>query len=434
MKFADALSERLDRASIAPTGSLPAVAGWRISVYEGRQLQIGVVDNELAGVYSPAAVRKSLSGSIYLVWADGRISNASLQRETLSEFEERLLEWRDAAYEDANAPPLLAPAAYPEVQLYDPAIELLLESGGERIFAILRKSREQIQPFGVQFLDASASVSSGRSLLRNSQGLDLEERQTSFGFGLSADGIYHNGYGRRQPIDDAEVDRLIQDVGQTTQQLKRDGALAAGSQEVVLTPGLTESFLGTFLLRNFSGSLVANRQSGFSIEDFRSQRRLLRTDLSILLDPFRPFEGSTERCTGEGVPSRRIFILRNGRLQTPLLDLKYAGITGFPPTTGGSAALLPDTAGAMDDLVASVNSGLLVYQVLGMHTQDAGSGNYSLTAQQALAIRAGQVTGRVKATIAGNFLENLRDPESAYGWDPHEYNPGMRLRCKVTVE
>src|SRR5206468_1954422 len=158
-------------------------------------------------------------------------------------------------------------------------------------------------------------------------------------------------------------------------------------------------------------------QSSFQLDDFRAGRRVLRSDLSLLLDPLMPFEPSTESCTSEGVPSRRFYAIRDGRLQTPLLDLKYARMTGFPATPGGAALFLPEEASTIDDLVASVDHGLLIYQVLGMHTQDAASGNYSLTAQQALAIEGGEIGGRVKATIAGNFLDDLRDPETAFGWD-----------------
>jgi PmbA protein len=434
VSYADALTDLLERADAAPSAGRPALAGWRFAVYEGRQLQIGVVDNELAGVYSPAAVRRQLSGSIYLIWADGKISNSNLQRETLDTFEERLTEWRGSAYEDPQAPRLLPPTARPEVQLYDPAVEAMLDSGGERLFAILRQSQRQIKDYTVEFLDASASLASGRRILRSSTGLDVAEQQTSFGFGISADSLYHNGYGRRTPIDDAEVDRLIRDVGETTQQLKQPGSLQSGGREIVLAPGIAESFLGTFLLRNFSGSLVANRQARYTLEDFRMQRRVVRPDLSVLLDPLQPFEAHTESCTGEGVPSRRTYVLLDGRLQTPLVDVKYAQITGFPPTPGGAALFLPLEASTFADLIGSVEEGLLVHQVLGMHTQDATSGAYSLTAQQTLTIRDGRLGGRVKATIAGNFLEDLQDPDTAFGWDPHEPNPGMRIRSKISVE
>jgi PmbA protein len=187
-------------------------------------------------------------------------------------------------------------------------------------------------------------------------------------------------------------------------------------------------------LRNFSGALLANRQSGLTIEDFYQQRRVVRADLSILMDPLQPYAASSERCTGEGVPARRFYILRDGRLQVPLVDVKYGRLLGYPPTPGGAALLLPATGGSFEALIASVEQGLLVYQVLGMHTQDAISGNFSLTAQQALAIRDGQLGGRVKSTIAGNFLEALRDPATAFGWDPHEPNPAIRLTATVNVE
>ena len=40
----------------------------------------------------------------------------------------------------------------------------------------------------------------------------------------------------------------------------------------------------------------------------------------------------------------------------------------------------------------------------------------------------------VKAVLAGNFLDNLRDPETRFATFRYELNPGAMIRCAVTVE
>jgi len=77
---------------------------------------------------------------------------------------------------------------------------------------------------------------------------------------------------------------------------------------------------------------------------------------------------------------------------------------------------------------------LLVYSLLGMHTQDGTSGRYSVGAPKSLVIEGGELKGKVKATIVGSFFDNLTDPRTRFGWDPYEDNPALEIHCEVIVE
>jgi PmbA protein len=72
--------------------------------------------------------------------------------------------------------------------------------------------------------------------------------------------------------------------------------------------------------------------------------------------------------------------------------------------------------------------------VLGLHTQDRSSGNYSLSTSQAVLVRNGKIQGRVKATLTGNLFEQLRDNTLRMVSFPGQHSPGFALPINVTLE
>jgi PmbA protein len=439
--FTEQLTELLRRAEQGAWADVPKLRGWRFDLAHGRSVSLSIVDNKLGSVYGPATARDSLSGGLYLIWDDEKRSNASIDRLTVPEFEERLAEWRASAYTDERAPDIRQPdPTYPEVEMYDPQIETLVRGDTELLFKILKTGYDElIGQSGVEFLDAGSSASSSIRHLRNSRGLDISYPGTYFSYSFYADSLYGNGYGKRRLAPEEELNRILKDVRETTAYLKQEGAFEANpsGNRIVLDTGLTASFIGQYIGSNLSGSGVANRQAAYSLDDFKANKQVIREDISLVIDGTRPFEPSASRVTSEGIAGGRGFMVEKGKLITPALDLKYAGITGFAPTPGGSMYLELDDGGvrqSMDELVKGVDKGLLIYSVLGMHTQDSTSGRFSLSAPRCLVIQNGEVKGKVKVTLNGNFFDNINDPRSRFGWHPNEDYPAMELTCQVVVE
>jgi PmbA protein len=120
---------------------------------------------------------------------------------------------------------------------------------------------------------------------------------------------------------------------------------------------------------------------------------------------------------------------------TPLLDLKYARRLGLTPTSNPSAMDTLFFEGppsiAYDQALATATGGALVLSVLGVHTQDFTSGDFSLSAPQTLAIGAGGVAGRLRATISGNVFELLRSAKLSLVRFPGEHTPGLLVHCRL---
>jgi PmbA protein len=439
--YADQLVALLEKAAQGAWADLPKLKGWRFDVAEGRSVSLSIVDNKLGSVYGPATARDSLSGGLYLIWDDEKRSNGSIDRLTVPEFEMRLREWRNSAYTDERAPDIRQPdPSYPVVEMYDPQLEPLVQGETELLFKILQAGEKELRGAGgVEYLDAGASASSSHRFLRNSKGLNVSYPSSMFNYSFYADSLYGNGYSKRRLAPAEELGRIIADVREVTAELKKTGRFQAdpAGSRVVLDTGLAGSFIGQYIGGNLSGSGVANRQSAYSLDDFKENKQVIRQDISLVIDGTRPFESSASRVTSEGIPGGRGPLIERGKLITPALDLKYAGITGFPPTIGGGLYIEIADEGprrSFKDLVEQVDNGLLIYSVLGMHTQDSTSGRFSLSAPRCLVIRDGHLEGQIKATISGNFFDNINDTRSRFGWDPHEDNPAMEITCQVVVE
>ena len=434
--YTERLTELLRQAERGEFGDIPAIAGWRYDVGDGRSVGLSVVDNKLGSTYGPPSARDGLSGSIYLVWSDGARSNSNLDRRTLDTFAERLQEWRASSYQDAQAAEIQEPKPANKVAVYDSKVAEIVTGDTGILFAIMQQAERQLRPTGVEFLDAGSSAGMSVRFLRNSKGLDLSYPSTSFGFSVYADSLYGNGYSKHRICDQTDIDRVIADVADMTAELKKEGSYTSGQKQVILDPGVAESFWGTYIASNISGSGVANKQAAFSLDDFRNGKQVMRPDLSLVIDGTRDYEPSSSIMSSEGIPGGKLAMIDHGKLVTPSLDVKYAGITGYAPTPGGGLFLIADgyEDKTFKDLYQTLGDGLLVFSVLGMHTQDSTTGIFSLTASQALVIADGKPQGKVKATLSGNFFDIMQHDSTGFGYDPHEENPALLMTCRVTVE
>ncbi|MDH3592977.1 MAG: peptidase, partial [Planctomycetota bacterium] len=75
--------------------------------------------------------------------------------------------------------------------------------------------------------------------------------------------------------------------------------------------------------------------------------------------------------------------------------------------------------------------GIEVWSVLGLHTLDGSSGDFSLSAPHALVMNDRGPVGRRASTFSGNLYDALRDPETFTVRVPGETLPAVVLRARV---
>lgn len=411
MPFATALAERLRALAATPDSPDMAIDQWRLVVDTGTSTELGLKENHMGGPYEAPNRVTGTRGEAYIRWRDGRVSTGTVDRTTLENLGEDLALWRQAAYEDEFAPDVLGAQAIPEVPIYDAEVAELVLERQEPLFELLERVRRELQPYEAERVSGSVTVSTSRRHLITSRGLDHVSEGTSFGAYADADHrVYDTLSLRRRPTSD-EVGAMIRSVGETNRLLRREATVAAGAQPILLTPFVAEAMLNKYVLGNLDGQRVLNGQSAFSLEQFTHQAEVFHPGFNLAVDPLTPLSPGAYALTREGVPARRLALITEGRLQTPLLDLKHAKKAGLEPTPfprGASSLRVGGPTAPFDEVVKGMASGLIIYQILGLHTQDGARGNFSLTVSQGLVVENGEIRGHAKAIIAGNFLDAMR--------------------------
>ncbi|MDZ4734956.1 MAG: metallopeptidase TldD-related protein [Rhodospirillaceae bacterium] len=204
--------------------------------------------------------------------------------------------------------------------------------------------------------------------------------------------------------------------------------IASSSMPVVFDPRVANGLVA-HIASAANGSAIA-RGTSYLKESMGS--RILPKGLSVIDEPDRVRGLNSMPFDGEGIATRRLAIVEDGTLASWVLDLATARQLGLettgharrgtsgPPSPGTSNLYLAGGSGSVDELIADIDRGLLVTDLMGFGINIV-TGDYSRGAAGFL-IEKGRISGPVsEVTIAGNLkdmLANMRaagDLEFRYG-------------------
>lgn len=151
------------------------------------------------------------------------------------------------------------------------------------------------------------------------------------------------------------------------------------------------------------------------------QGQLVFSDaVTLVNDGLMPGGMGTTPFDGEGVPSRKTILIDGGFLAGTLYDSYYArknnaestgsALRGIksPPSIGVSNLYLETGRKTYDSLFDGISKGILLTDLMGLHTANPVTGDFSLGASGIL-IEAGKLTRPVRGfAVAGNVLELFR--------------------------
>ena len=185
-------------------------------------------------------------------------------------------------------------------------------------------------------------------------------------------------------------------------------------------------------------ALYANRaRKGESAYSDKVGEMVAQEDISIYDDPTLPNGPNSGSIDDEGIPSSRTDIISKGQLQNFLYD----SLTGSefserstgnalrvsrlgqdrqfkePPVISARNFILEGTEKRLDDLIGEVDDGVLVNAVLGAHTSNPASGDFSVSCPRIVRIERGELTHSVAAVMLGGNLPSLFGRVSGLGDD-----------------
>lgn len=272
---------------------------------------------------------------------------------------------------------------------------------------------------GIIVTSGSFSRSAGKRLIMNTNGVEVEESSTGIsGFAdvITTKGDVSTAYdfaiSRSNNIDFAAIGRNAAELACRSQQ---GISIEPHRTDVILHPFAFADLLGSAFIPSIDAD---NIQKGRSNLKGRLGEQIATTKLSITDDGLLDGGIETGRSDDEGVPSQRTKVIEEGIFRSYLYDTYTAGkdnvkSTGnasrgsyFSTPSVGPRNFIIDYPGL--DVVADTDKGVYVNTVIGAHTANSISGDFSVEARNAFTIKDGQIDKPVKSLmISGNIFEML---------------------------
>jgi PmbA protein len=327
--------------------------------------------------------------------------------------------------DEGHAFPL--PEAYPDIPgMYDECLAGIAENVKvdralelERL--VLAADRRVQRVRKATYGDATIAVD-----LRNSLGVAGSYRETSVSASIAAlaeeggDSQMGWDFGFSPRYDGIRIEEIAR-----TAAAKATGQLGARKVPTMCCPAILDNYVATEILEVLAPAFLAeNIQKGKSLLAGREGEKLFADCLRIRDDGLLPGGMATAPFDGEGVARQDTLLVKDGVLLGYLYDT-YCGRRAGRPATGNAARggvkgpprmginnfFIENGAHTPAGLTEGIGRGLLVTNVMGMHTANPISGDFSVGAAGFL-IENGTITQPVKGVaISGNILELFRSVE-----------------------
>ena len=312
-----------------------------------------------------------------------------------------------------------------DLDLYDDSVEKL--STEEKIELALRSEQaaRSVSPLITNFEGGGFDSSSGTVILANSLGFAGEYRGTKCSIATvpvaTENGKMQRDYWydvRRKMAEMESPERIGERAARRA--LRKLGARPVPTQSVpvVFEPNIARDLLGD-IFQAVSGESIF-RKASFLVGQLGE--RVANERVTIIDDGrirgavgSRPFDG-------EGLPTRQTVVIRDGILESYLLNTYTArklglkstgnasrGLVGTPGVDAGNILIKPGSA-TQSEIIKAVSKGLYVTELMGFGVNIV-TGDYSRSAS-GLWIENGELTFPVQGvTIAGNLKNMLRSIE-----------------------
>jgi PmbA protein len=403
-------------------------------VYQSRSLSRPVFfeANRLKQLESAQA-----EGLALRLWREGRpglvVAYGSVEPQTLVE--------RALALSDLNEPEQIELASSSQTVYPDLGVTVSVEqlvAWGKQAIALVRDAYPDV------LCEADWECEAETIRLLNSQGLDCGYTDTTLGCSLSAEWIrgddflsVYDGQTQRNCLD---PEALARQVLQRLDWARENTVSLNGRVPILFTSKAADMLWGT-LQAALNGKQVIEGASPWSD---RLNEQVISENLTLSQHPnIGPFSCPFD---DEGTPTRPITFIDSGVLKLFYADRTVgrtlgSGTTGngFRPGMGSYPApgmfnliVAPGTRSnlvtkSLDELIASMEDGLIVDQMLG---GGAGiSGDFSINVDLGYRVKNGTILGRVKDTmVSGNVytaLKQLIELGSDADWNGSCYTPSI---------
>jgi PmbA protein len=309
-------------------------------------------------------------------------------------------------------------STYPSVkEIYDPKIKDL-DVKDTVTFAknmIQTSLNEKCQP-------TSGGVSAGsiNTVIVNSDGVLSKDSSTFFSGFISVNIPDGTGVSTANESDssrylDIDAETIALKACEVARDSRNGKTVETGDMEVILDYNAAAALIYTF-----SSALNAdNVQRGRSVYADKLGEEVLSSSLNVYDDGKLKKGLNSAPSDGEGVPSQKTTLVQNGVLKNFIYDLYTSKRGGVQSTGNGVRSSFADVPSVgfsnlildFEELneISNVRNGLIVKDLLGAHTANPISGDFSVETMNAFYIKDGEIAYPVKnAMLSGNVFNALK--------------------------
>lgn len=225
------------------------------------------------------------------------------------------------------------------------------------------------------------------------------------------------GYGKAERhLEDLDWQAYAQNAVDRTARILGGKPLPTGKYSLILPPDTAAPLVEEI------GSLFCSSEvhRGRSMMEGKLGEAIAGSCLTLVDDACIPRGAASSLFDGEGHPTGKTLLIERGVAKNYLYNMQYAAKDGTVSTGNASRGFssLPDVGASnlvvvpgsqtREALTKSVSDGILIIELMGLHTMDPVSGDFSLGAK-GLRVEGGIPGAPVAGvTIAGNLLDFLR--------------------------
>jgi len=375
---------------------------------------------------------EDIVGQALRVVQDGRLGFAS----TTGEKADGLVDAALISAEHGNP----APFSFAEATPVDPVPachDATTRLSAEELIGWCEEAVQEIErAFPEVISNAHAERGSVAVEIQTSAGLERYEERSYLSMGVEAQWIREgdiytvSASQSVRTVQELDRHRLIQDVLRELEWGRDVVPAVTGTPPVLFLPSSMIVVLLPLVV-GFSGMSVV---LGTSPLKDRLGEQVFDERLTLWDDGRLPLGPRSTSFDDEGVPTTRLALAKKGVASSFFHDLRSASLAqqaptgngkksglmggGFrsPPSPGPRNIVLEPGTGTLDELIADMDEGIVVADVLGLGQGNVASGAFSNNVGVGFVVRNGKVIGRLKNTmIAGNAYDVLKEGLQALG-------------------
>lgn len=278
---------------------------------------------------------------------------------------------------------------------------------------LLSRMLEGAKAHPAEVTSGSAGLSRTEVTLANSNGIHYTDRHTDVSLSLEAIHKQSTGYEFDSAWSLSMVDPVA--VGERATFFARSSTqgeeIATGEYDILLSPLAYAELLGGVFVPALSGRSVHAKRS--RLGEFLG-KSVACEQVSMYDDPHRPGPGGSVGWDAEGTPTRRTDFVKDGVLQCFAYDLKtayrYGKMSTGSAVRGGSGGLpaIGHHNFVVDGMRTNVDDDrvLYVHNLVGAHTANPLSGDFSVELSNAFWMEDGEFTTPVRSAMySGNVFD-----------------------------